>query len=362
MKCFLMLFVVFIGASFLMPARADSSPVLNAQNVADLQSVAQIDFEHYVADVGEIFTGVFALSPDGSHIAGVSANNQIVLWATDGSLLTAYTLPGDEGYNSTVVETPQFNADGTLLASIHADNTGYTLLVYDLVAQTLTPIAFPNAPDLPIRVWFDADVPYIWVEVTPQQPTGYYVMRLPLDPQTTEPPLILPSAPDADETAFVRIGRIPAPLAITSSEDGLVKLWNLETGEVLHEVQLDGLPVFGRIDETTGVQLAWRDPQSTTLYLLNFETGENRVIAPLDGLYVQAFIPSPSGDIILGVHIGDAPIIRVWDTASGNATDLGSYRLCSRVPDLVRLSADGTTLVIGCDTGFDIWRIVEGES
>jgi len=27
------------------------------------------------------------------------------------------------------------------------------------------------------------------------------------------------------------------------------------------------------------------------------------------------------------------------------------------VPDMIRMSHDMTTLVIGCDTGLDIWRI-----
>jgi hypothetical protein len=27
------------------------------------------------------------------------------------------------------------------------------------------------------------------------------------------------------------------------------------------------------------------------------------------------------------------------------------------VPDMARLSVDGATLVIGCDTGIEIWRI-----
>jgi hypothetical protein len=53
-----------------------------------------------------------------------------------------------------------------------------------------------------------------------------------------------------------------------------------------------------------------------------------------------------------------------WDVKTGERTILGEYRECNRPqPDMTRLSEDGTTLVIGCDTGLDIWRIVpEGEN
>jgi WD40 repeat protein len=187
----------------------------------------------------------------------------------------------------------------------------------------------------------------------------HYVMRVPLpgaDEDDSEI-IALPSGPENDAEAYVRIGRIPAPLAVTASLEGVVKLWDLETGEVTHEVQLDGVPVFGRVNETTATQMAWRDPISDGLYLLDFVSGENRQIAELGGAYVQALLLAPAGDIILGVDVDHRPVVVAWNTTNGEVTELGDYRECSRVPDLVRLSADGTTLVIGCDTGLDIWRV-----
>ncbi|MFW5691150.1 MAG: hypothetical protein ACOCXZ_01505 [Chloroflexota bacterium] len=50
-----------------------------------------------------------------------------------------------------------------------------------------------------------------------------------------------------------------------------------------------------------------------------------------------------------------------WIVETGERIDLGTYRECSRQPDMVRLSTDGTTLVIGCDTGLDVWRVSQAE-
>lgn len=81
------------------------------------------------------------------------------------------------------------------------------------------------------------------------------------------------------------------------------------------------------------------------------------MVARLDDDYINYILVSPEADVILGVHVGDEPIIAAWDVATGERTDLGAYRECSRTPDMARLSGDGTTVVVGCDTGLDIWRV-----
>ena len=90
---------------------------------------------------------------------------------------------------------------------------------------------------------------------------------------------------------------------------------------------------------------------------MDFETGEDRAVAPLEGQYVQWFFVTDAADVIIAVNINLEPVVVAWDSATGERFDLGSYRQCNRVPDKARLSLDGKTLVIGCDTGLDIWRI-----
>jgi hypothetical protein len=117
----------------------------------------------------------------------------------------------------------------------------------------------------------------------------------------------------------------------------------------------NGPAVFGQIN-ATAEYFAWRDPQSDFLNLLDFNTSENLIIAELNRQYVQGYFVTLSGDTILGVNVDFEPIVVAWDVTTGNRIDLGYYRQCNRVPDLIRLSRDGGSLIIGCDTGLDIWR------
>jgi hypothetical protein len=84
-------------------------------------------------------------------------------------------------------------------------------------------------------------------------------------------------------------------------------------------------------------------------------------VAALDGAYAQAILLSPAADVILAVNLDLQPVVVAWDAATGTRYDLGEYRTCGRTPDMVRLSRDGSTLVIGCDTGFEWWRVSGGD-
>ena len=90
-----------------------------------------------------------------------------------------------------------------------------------------------------------------------------------------------------------------------------------------------------------------------------FETGNNRVVADIGGAYAQYHLLTADASAILVVNLDFAPEVFAWDVETGERHDLGEYRECERIPDKVALSADGTALVIGCDTGLDIWRVSE---
>jgi hypothetical protein len=155
----------------------------------------------------------------------------------------------------------------------------------------------------------------------------------------------------------------------------MLKWWNLEWGEevntfpprggvVLRTHELDSLPGMGAInmfgvadDPPTTSHFAWRDGASSELHLLDFQTGEDQVVASLGGTYIPFLLLTVGADVIIGVNVGDQPNVVAWDVGTGEHLDLGEYRSCNRQPDMVRLSRDGSTLVIGCDTGLDIWRI-----
>ena len=64
-----------------------------------------------------------------------------------------------------------------------------------------------------------------------------------------------------------------------------------------------------------------------------------------------------SASVIIGINVDLKPVVVAWNVVTGERIELGEYRSCDRQPDMVRLSVDDTTLVIGCDTGMDIWRV-----
>jgi hypothetical protein len=359
-----MLYILMMILALVTPA----APVITAANVDGLRTVAAVDFAT-LPDGIVVETGWFNLSADGRMAASVRSDGGLVIWSLpDGALLDTFTVQAEDGTPTTVLDA-RFDSAGERVATIHtADGQTYQVAVHRIGGETEV-FDYPDGLGVPVRVWLDRTTPaHVWVEAGPDyfdpDENRHLVVRLAIQPADDAAdggqPVVIDSAPEADRESFVRIGRIPAPLAITSTADGVVRLWDLETGAKTAEVVLDAVPVFGRVNETTGQQLTWRDQMSQALHLLDFTTGENRLIAEIGGEYIQALMVTPAADVILAVHIGETPNVAAWDTSSGAFVDLGRYRDdCARVPDMVQLSTDGTTLVIGCDAGFDIWQVVE---
>ncbi len=347
-----MLKIIILVVLMLIQTEQPGAPIITAENIERLVPVAAAAFDQ--PQVSAVDSGWFALSPDGQYAAVVSRDGSLVIFEDTGEIADQFR-PDTAGSAALTVLDADFAEEGQL-AAVYTDGIRYVVAVHTVNGDTIT-IAYPDDAGRPVRVWLET--PYVWLETAPDVDfeAGYRVVRLPLPNAPENAILVQPSAPEADRASFVRIGRIPAPLAITSTPEGLVKLWHLETGALTATVQLDVPPVFGRVNETTGMQMAWRDPASQTLHLLDFSSGTDVQVATLDGDYIQAIMVTPGADVILAVHIGDAPVVAAWDVASGQRHDLGRYGACGRVPDLVLLSQDGTTLVIGCDTGLEFWRV-----
>ncbi len=321
---------------------------ITAETVATLGSVQQIDYATAPAEAGDLASGWLRLSADGTRVVTINRTNDLLLWDTrTGDLLDSYRVDGGDGLPATMLDAA-FGTDGVV--SLHSDGAQHFIARYDLPTGALQVVAY--AEDRPVRVWPADDPAFVWAEVLADEP---YVVRV--DMANGEVMERFASAPEVDENAVVRIGRMPAPLAVTSTEGGEATLWNLETREALSTVQAEAMPMFGHINGAAGRHLVWRDPQSENLYLLDFDAGENTFIAPLGGAYVQALLLGPSSDLVIGVNIDLQPVVVAWDVATGEQIELGPYRACARTPDMVQLSEDGTTLVIGCDTGLDIWQV-----
>lgn len=334
-----------------------TSEIITAENITQLQSVQTIDF----ADTDIPYdTGWFAVNHNATRIATVSQDQTLILWDDVGNIIASYEFdnPNDDPIRLADVT---FATESDLFAAIYIAPPGYHLNYYTEADGLVASLAIETEFDQPTTLWLDGDT--AWAEIATPDLADTFVLRFP-SPDEIETDSILtagdlfsiPYAPYNDPEALVRIGRILPPTAVTTSPEGLVKLWDLQGGDILAEAQVEAGPaVFGQIN-SSATHLAWRDPMSEALHLLDFASGESIFVDELGGAYVQYFELSYNADLIFAVNIGFEPTVIVWNVASGDRMNLGSYRQCSRIPDMVRLSADGTSLVIGCDTGLDIWR------
>lgn len=320
-----------------------NTPIINAGNILRLESVATIDFMENSDLAGEFDSGWFEVNADGTLFSTVNNTDEVVIWDDSGAIVMRYASEFEGDTIDIAFSSIQNN-----VYSLHKTVDGVEVISWDSVNDTLTSQLFIVA-GIPVDLWVDED-DVAWGEFLDDES---FVLRLDDDG------IQIPNAPENDPHAFVRIGRVEPPLAVTSSLDGNVTLWDMATGEVLSQTQLtDNTAVFGQIN-TPVTHLAWRDPASNGLHLLDFETGRDQLIANLNGTYLQFYALSQSADTIIGINSDDAPIVVAWDVETSTYYNLGAYRDCERVPDMARLTDDGTTLVIGCDSGLDIWRVVD---
>jgi hypothetical protein len=351
-----MLFALLVTV---IPVTAQDSPqVISADNIRQLQSVTRIDWQDWTPEVDR---GTVSLNPTGNLVAVMDrGQNLVTLDSATGAKLDSYSVTGTDGLPTTLLDAA-FSADSQYQVSIHSEGGAY-YVAYRPIGAEVPIVRRVVTQDVPLRVWANE---YVWLEVAGSDLNSErYVLRTDF-PLTYDVPLQtvnaadwqkIPSGPENDPDSFLRVGRIIPPLAITVTQEGLIKRWNLETGEVTAQAQLDTLPAAGQVNSDRRY-LAWADQQFEGLHLLDFETGEDRVIALLQGANIPYILLSAEADVIIGVNVGLEPIVVAWDVPTGERIDLGEYRPCNRQPDMVRLSKDGTTLVVGCDTGLDIWRV-----
>jgi hypothetical protein len=380
MRPFPLLALLLLCCGWQLTAQSATEP-LTLDTLARFESVQRIDFP---ADL-PIDSGWFTLSADGRYAAVTRRDNGLVIFDTvTGEQVETYTMGGRVDWAALLDEvscTPGCETrirwdtllltqvseagsvqnalfiDDSTLWTLHATIEGYFLSRYNVGDATYFLMRVPvPVEERPVRVWAEADA--VWLEVAAETP---YVIRIP-DPQQHDslPPVrTLPAAPYADQTAIARNSRTQAPLAITSDGTGLVKRWNLETGTLIDSLRVAQVPQFSRINDGNTHRLALR--VDDVLLLADFADGVTRTLAPL-AAEPSALIVNPAGDLVLGVALDTTPVIVAWDATTGERGEIGTYRGdCDRIPDMVRLSADGTTLVIGCDAGLDVWRVIGSE-
>ncbi|MCU0480772.1 MAG: WD40 repeat domain-containing protein [Anaerolineae bacterium] len=340
---FILCAILFI----IMPLSAQTDepdyPPVTLDTIRDLRSVIRVEFDAYP----DIVSGWFVVSPDGRYVAVRVGLDRMMIFE-EGVLIDEFQANNPRLENANIIDAV-FNPSGDTLSVL--DERGMVTF-RDVVRQAEASMNFDLADDIiPQALWLrDGQA---WIEalsLSDNQPVVGHMA-------SETPPTYQPYAPADDPNALVRIGRVLPPYVVTSSPEGEVKLWDLEMGDVISTGDVGDMPaVFGQISPN-GQFLVWRDPMSENVNLLNFETGENVVVAELNGVYFQAFYASDDGTVVWAVDEDFEPRVVAWIVATGERIDLGEFRECSRVPDMIRMSHDMTTLVIGCDTGLDIWRV-----
>jgi hypothetical protein len=344
------------------------APVISAATIANLAPLRQIDYATLTDSVGtalELVNGWFALSPDGSRIAIKSDANQVVLLDDVGRVEQVYTAPLDalpDDLPATFIDGA-FSSDGRWFVSAHTLGTDLHLVSVSLegdgppVEQVFPQVGYPT------RVWI-SDANEVWLEMVPDftraDSRPYLLAAWALEPcaaaSCPERSQEVVSGPDNDPDSFFRVGRIWQNAAITVTQTFLAKRWNLYTGEVTATGQLTVLPGMAALTPDMRY-FAWRDNESTQLRLLDFATGEDRLLAELGGQYIPFLMLSPGAEVIIGVHVAGQPTVSAWRVSDGTRLELGQHRACNRPPDLAMLNMQGNQLVIGCDLGLEIWRI-----
>lgn len=359
--CLLSLVVISVMGVFAQDESTNSYPLISAENVEQLQSVQTLDFADIDGDIVPA-SGLFVTSADGSEIvtfgnfAGDPPLSQALLW----------------GYDETEGSAPVANAidDSSLVRLLSDDGrclyAGYRgyYHIWELDPASTTPhsvrIAQLDSPDeMVVGLWLD--------EAVPEEETCNQNVYAEILTSTGENLILAPdlsilhenlfALPDSEDAA-ARVGRVPEPLALTMDFDGNLYRWDMRSHTITATIPLGELAMFGAVN-ASGTHYVWLQPDYAGLHLIDFEAGQDSLIATFDSAYISHLKLTQNADVVIGVDPRDNPgTVGIWLVESGERLDLGQYRDCERVqPDLVQLSRDGTTLIIGCDLGIDLWRV-----
>ena len=327
------LFVFGLVCLLTIAVSAQDREMISADNVGRWQSVQHIDYADFDADI-EI--GWFAINESATEFIVFDNDNNLYRVSDDAEIIDAWTYVDDRDEQLFAV------IDGTF-----AYEEFHILYTID-GKYWINDMPFVS-DGIPLALNSDVESLYLEVQIDSELLVYQLDESLSIISQF--------SIPSDSEQPVMRVGRIHLPMIVQSSFDGLVDIFEFDS--LIGEFQVGESPaVFGHINSPK-THFAWVDPNTTYLNLLDLETGENRIITELNGAYAQYYLLSQDASLVIAINVDFTPNVIVWDTNTGERYDLGGYRDCERIPDKVELSADGTTLVIGCDTGLDLWRIVD---
>ncbi|MCY4073214.1 MAG: hypothetical protein OXG60_18130 [Chloroflexi bacterium] len=326
----------------------DHGTAISAENLQRLRPYDRIDFAGFNA---KLKIGWFAANDDAT---------EFVLFDQSGEIYGfSFSDESRRGLNRQEQSAQPF----ALIDGVQIQ--GEPIILHQLDGQYLINENRLKKGQVPIALFHGISEDDLFVEATDDDGQTHFLHYW-LDRETGELSLqdVIPFPDRAGDAPAMRIGRINFPVVIVSALAESRLYFDIypdsfsESG--VKEFQLvNGPAVFGAVNAPAASHLAWTSPSRQQLNLLNLETGENRIVAALDGAYPQYLLLSKDASAILAVNLDFRPAVVGWNAESGERYDLGPYRECGRIPDKVELSRDGKALIIGCDTGLDIWRVFE---
>ncbi|MCY3781120.1 MAG: hypothetical protein OXG78_12475 [Chloroflexi bacterium] len=340
------LFVILYALFSCLASAAQDGRTISAGNLDRLRSVARIDFAEFP---GELEIGWFEANDDASEFIVFDSDGNIYRAGKSG-VLESWSYRGDEAQIFSLIDAVYVN-DRPFILYLLDD-------VYFINDRQL------QMDDFPVAV-YKVDQSLFVEAITNSGATVFHEVSLEMGADTISPVRTL-KLPGSDSDALgMLIGRIDFPHVVLSnlaeSRLSLYRYPDAFSAESRGEFVLTGGPAVAGALNSAGSHFAWSDPASARLNLLDLASGENAVVAESGGSYAQYHLLATDASAILVVNVDFAPVVFAWDIETGRRHDLGEYRECTRIPDKVVLSGDGTTLIIGCDTGLDVWRVVDDE-
>lgn len=342
--CLLVSLLVTTAASI----AQETGGAISAENLHRLRSYDRIDFAGFDA---ELEIGWFAANEDAT---------EFLLFGQTGEI---HSISFSDDSRRWLIREEQGAQSFALIDGIQVQDE--PIILHQLDDQYLINGTELRNGLVPVALFHGISEDDLFVEATDDEGRIQF-LRYWLDRETGNLSLqdVIPFPDRAGDAPAMRIGRINFPVLIVSALAESVLYFDIypdsfnEVGA--KEFQLvNGPPVFGAVNAPATSHLAWTNPSREQLNLLDLGTGKNRIVAALDGSYPQYLLLSRDASAILAVNLDFQPAVVAWNAESGERYDLGSYRECGRIPDKVELSRDGRALIIGCDTGLDIWRVYE---
>ena len=268
-------------------------------------------------------------SPDGQTLASGSSDGTIILW--DRSTGTQKTLIGHTHWSSSLA----FSPDGKMIAS---DSRDGTIRLWDAIngeakytltkdSDDATMLSFTPDGDTIMSVSWDDKID-LWNSITGEHKKTYALH------------------PDCST-----VGAVFSPdgktVAIGSDDNGIIYLYDLETGELKMTLTGHGEHVDNLAFSLDGKTLATSSHYDETIRLWDAHTGEHRLTLTEHARYVRGLAFSPDGKTIASG--GGDGTIRFWETHTGKPKKIFSGHL--QEVYCVTFNPDGNYIASGCSTG-----------